>query len=84
MDNPHSIYETQQAALDAEAVDFPLWKAAKIGRDGPNPAYWANVTCWHEGFQRATDGKWCRPVCPDGVEGDVVEEYSTDWEVTNE
>lgn len=71
----YNVFNTEQEAIDAQALDFVAWKANKPQMP---VKYWEVTTAWATPQERL-DGRWVYPVCPDGSQNHTQELRQADW-----
>lgn len=71
-----NVFTTEQEAIDAQAVDFQMYKNAH----GEQPAeYWDVTKRWDNVQKRADAEEWFYEVCEHGVQTHTKKEAEPSW-----
>lgn len=71
-----NIFTTESEAIDAQEVDFQMYKASKPQMPAE---YWAVTTSWCEVRKRYDADEWFYEVCPQGIQTHEQKEAQPSW-----
>jgi hypothetical protein len=71
-----NVFTTEQEAIDAQEVDFQMYKAS---RPEMPVKYWETTTAWDKVRKREDAEEWYYEVCPVGIQTHEQAELAESW-----